>query len=149
MQGVDSRILILVTDTMKRRERPISTIMRRQKDSAALQMLSIDLRGHVETVDANLWRGLPDSSRTAFEKGSGSELKGKMRALHSSSALAVNFFGYWTTAEATALKELLELDSSVSAIRFEAQHHTGLPGNPPNLDVCGRSCHRTRRGHKR
>jgi hypothetical protein len=87
-------------------------------------------------VDANLWRDLCETSRCAFEKGSGSELKGKMRALHSSSALAVNFFEYWTSAAPTALKELLELESPVRAIRFEAQHQTGLPGNPPNLDVC-------------
>lgn len=110
--------------------------MRRQREWAALEAHLMDSSGYLETVDANLWRGLSDSSRTAFEKGSGSELKGKMRALHSSSALAVNFFDYWSTAEATTLMQLLELDSLVSAMRFEAQHYTGLPGNPPNLDVC-------------
>jgi hypothetical protein len=95
-----------------------------------------DPRGYLETVEANLWRPMCDQSRASFESGSGSELKRKMRALHSSSALAVNFFEYWITADCAPLVEALSLGSPIQSISFEAQHHTGLEGNPPNLDVC-------------
>jgi hypothetical protein len=125
-----------MSDQKRRRERPLIALKRRQRDWAVLRGHSVDSRGYLDRVEENLWRALCKSSRSAFEKGSGSELKGKMRALHSSSALAVNFFEYWTSAASTALQELLELESPVSAIRFEAQYHTGLPGNAPNLDVC-------------
>jgi hypothetical protein len=120
----------------RQRESPLRALMRKQRAWATLEARAVDSKGYLNSVEANLWRSLSEYSRTAFEKGSGSELKQKMRALHSSSALAVNFFDYWTTAEPTTLMHLLGLDSPVSAIRFEAQHHTGLQGTPPNLDVC-------------
>jgi hypothetical protein len=125
-----------MSDELGRREPPLAVLMRKQRAWATLEARAVDPKGYLDSVEANLWRSLSDFSRTAFEKGSGSELKHKMRALHSSSALAVNFFDYWTTAEPTTLMHLLEFDSPVSAIRFEAQHPTGLQGIPPNLDVC-------------
>jgi hypothetical protein len=113
-----------------------STILGSQLSWARAAGKNADSRGYLETVEANLWRPLCDQSRAAFENGSGSELKTKMRALHSSSALAVNVFEYWTTANCMALVQALGLDSQVTSVVFEAQHHTGLKGNPPNLDVC-------------
>jgi len=49
--------------------------------------------------------------------------------------LAVNFFDYWTTADRTPLKGILELPSTPDSIKFEAQYPTGLRGTPPNIDV--------------
>jgi hypothetical protein len=71
-----------------------------------------------------------DQSRAAFENDSGSEPEQKMRALHSSSALAANFFEFWITADCAPLVRALELGSPVQSIDFEAQHHTGLEANP-------------------
>jgi hypothetical protein len=54
----------------------------------------------------NLFQALNESTRKAFEQGSGSELQdtasrpAKIKALHSSSALAVNFFDRWVINDA-------------------------------------------------
>ena len=55
-----------------------------------------DARGYVYDVQDNFRKALSTRARDAFGDGAGSELKGKMKALHSSSALAANFFDYWT-----------------------------------------------------
>lgn len=110
-------------------------LQRQQRVWATQQAHEIDGRGYVSSVDANLWRPLSETSRDAFEKGSGSELKCKMRALHSSSALAVNFFDYWTIGDRTVLEKLLDLPSTPNSMEFEAQFPTGLRGTPPNIDV--------------
>ena len=97
--------------------------------------------GYLPTVTANLLAALSTQTRQAFERGDGGELKdgasrpAKMRALHSSSALAVNVFDYWTSRDPAPLGRALELGSGVRSLRFEAQFPTGLDGNPPNLDL--------------
>ena len=59
-----------------------------------------------------------------------------MRALHSSSALAANFFDYWTDRDKTPLLSAFGIDSdSGGSLDFEAQFHTELGGKPPHLDV--------------
>ena len=116
-------------------EQTLVGLLRRQKAWAIQQGHDTDGRGYVTSLDANLWRPLSATSRAAFEKGSGSELKGKMHALHSSSALAVNFFDYWTSADPTVLRDVLELPATPMSIEFEAQFPTGLRGTPPNIDV--------------
>lgn len=115
---------------------PRSAIMEQQLMWARESGRIADSRAYLLTVEANLWRPMCEQSRAAFEKGSGSELKEKMRALHSSSALAVNFFEFWVMADRTPLTHALCLDEPINSIEFEAQYPTGLTGNPPNLDVC-------------
>ena len=59
-----------------------------------------------------------------------------MRALHSSSALAANFFDYWTDRDKTPITSALGIEPGEGAsLDFEAQFHTGLGGTPPHLDV--------------
>lgn len=59
-----------------------------------------------------------------------------MKALHSSSALAANFFDYWTDRDKTILMWGLGIDAdSVKPLDFEAKFPTGLGGTPPHLDV--------------
>jgi hypothetical protein len=58
-----------------------------------------------------------------------------MRALHSSAALAVNVFDYWTGQDARPLLQALGVDSTLKSLEFEKQFPTGLAGTPPNLDV--------------
>lgn len=118
-----------------------SKLLDQQRHWAESIGLAADSRGYLNTVEANLLRQLSDSTRMAFENGSGSELQdtpsrpAKMKALHSSSALAVNFFVGWMERDTSILAEALGLDSEISAIKFEEQFSTGLDGNPPNLDI--------------
>jgi hypothetical protein len=99
-------------------------------------------RGYLFSVEDNLFAPLSPETKAAFHRGSGGELEdkrrspAKMRALHSSSALAVNVFDHWVQAPNTLLLRSLGLaGSSVASVRFEGQYPTGLPGTPPNLDV--------------
>jgi hypothetical protein len=61
-----------------------------------------------------------------------------MAALHSSAALAVNIFDYWTNRSLEPVAEALDLGETPAAIAFEARFSTGLRGTPPTLDVAFR-----------
>ena len=51
--------------------------------------IPFDPKGYVREVEANLYRPLSRRARQGYEKRAGTELRGNMRALHSSSALVV------------------------------------------------------------
>ena len=103
---------------------------------AKSQGLSIDDKGYVDDVDANLWKPLSARARAAYERGAGSELEGHMKALHASSALVVNFFDYWTDRPKAPLLSALGIDADdIQSLDFEARFSTGLGGTPPHLDV--------------
>ena len=107
-----------------------------QQDWARSRGIPFHSRGYVLEVEANLWQPLSPRARQGFERGAGSELSGHMRALHSSSALAVNFFDYWTDRDKTPVLSALGVDPEDGAsLDFEAQFPTGLAGTPPHLDV--------------
>ena len=80
--------------------------------------------------------------RNAFENGGGGELRHKenappkMKALHSSGALAANFFSYWENKDKIPLVSVLETDVSVvESLDFEVPFRTVLGGTAPHLDV--------------
>jgi hypothetical protein len=117
-------------------------LLNHQRSWAESVGLDVDTRGYLDSVDANLLQPLSQKTKLSFENGSGSELldtpsrPAKMKALHSSSALAVNVFDFWVYRDPSALLSALGLDSGrLAAITFEEQFPTGLKGNPPNLDV--------------
>ena len=116
-------------------------LISQQRQWAESEGLAPDARGYLASVDDNLLRPLAPQTKLAFDSGSGSELldtptrPAKMKALHSSSALAVNFFDSWVGKDASPLASILGLDSEIASIKFEEQFPTGLTGNPPNLDV--------------
>lgn len=118
-----------------------SEILERQSKWAISAGLNPDQHGYLANYESNLFQPLNPQSKKAFDQGSGSELldrptgPAKMRALHSSSALAVNFFDSWVGTDSSQLTEILGLGEEAVSIRFEGQYPTGLPGNPPNLDV--------------
>jgi hypothetical protein len=118
-----------------------SEILQKQLNWARLAGLKPDDQGYLGSYESNLFQPLNSRSKAAFDQGSGSELKdrpngrAKMRALHSSSALAVNFFDAWVGEDTKPLLELFGLKPEQVQIRFEGQYPTGLPGTPPNLDV--------------
>lgn len=95
-----------------------------------------DSGGYVDDVEVNLRRPLSAAAREAFEKGAGSELARHMRALHSSSALVVNFFDHWSCGDKDPLLSALGISGKVAdRLEFEARFPTGLGGTPPHLDV--------------
>ena len=107
-----------------------------QKAWAKSRGLSVDSKRYVPDVEANLWRPLSARPGQGFGLGSGSELSGHLKALHSSSTLVVNFFDYWTERDSTPLLATLEVDAGgAESLVFEAQFPTGLGGTPPHLDV--------------
>ncbi|CAN7506169.1 hypothetical protein LJR296_003365 [Cupriavidus necator] len=118
----------------------VVAICRHQQRWAAVRGIVFDLRGYVANVDQNLMRPLTPPTLAAFADGDGGELKegqdkpAKMRALHSSAALAANIFDYWTGRDATPLMEALALPSSPTATLFEAKLPTGVESHA-NLDV--------------
>ena len=118
------------------------SVLRQQRAWAKSAGIHVDARGFIEAYESNLLRPLSPSTLAAFESGGGSELRergkrpAKMRALHSSAALAVNVFDHWVGRDAGPLLQALGIESTSSArIAFERPFPTGLPGNPPNVDV--------------
>jgi hypothetical protein len=92
-----------------------------------------DRYGYVDDVRANLVAGVDlEDIRADFEAGAGDELGSKMRAVHSSSALAANTFGRWRK-NPSHLR--IQGVTGFNSLRFEAQCATGLGGVPPHLDV--------------
>jgi hypothetical protein len=116
-------------------------LLLQQRNWAESHGLAPDARGYLPDVASNLLRPLNAKTESAFEKGSGSELRdthsrpAKMKALHSSSALAVNVFDSWVDQDKSSLQNALRLETEILSISFEEQFPTGLTGNPPNLDV--------------
>jgi hypothetical protein len=93
-----------------------------------------DPAGYAVRLEDNL---IPGVTRATFEDdfraGAGRELDGKMRAAHSSSALAVNSFSPWKFHPAAL--SLGSGSGSFESLRFEAVFPTGLIGTPPHLDL--------------
>ncbi len=117
------------------------TLLEHQRRWADDANIAIDGRGYVASYTANLWRSLSLPAKASFDLGGGSELRdgktrpAKMRALLSSSALAVNVFDYWSVRDSTPMLEALETGPAIAPPHFEAKFPTGLKGEPPNLDV--------------
>ena len=117
-----------------------SEILQQQLAWAASHGVVVDAKGYTAAVEDNLFQPLSAATRADFVAGSGDELgsterKGKMCALHSSSALACNVFDYWRTRDLSAVSRALDLGVTAKALRFEAKFPTGLDGVPPNLDL--------------
>lgn len=114
---------------------PASEVRSQQLKWAKDHGISVDNRGYTYTLDDNLFVPLCAESLREFETGDGAELQSKMRALHSSSALACNVFEFWRHRDAEPLASALGLPFGIERVSFEQKMRTGLPGNPPNLDV--------------
>jgi len=92
-----------------------------------------DPQGYVIELSDNFLSGINlENIRPDFDAGAGHELNGKMRAPHSSSALAVNMFGRWRR-DPSSLR--LQGETGFESLRFEQQCPTGLGGTPPHLDL--------------
>lgn len=111
-----------------------------QKLWATAAGFEFDAAGYTLALDDNLVVPLSEDTRAEFAVGDGGELggdgtRGKMQALHSSSALACNVFEHWRHRDRAPLAEALATGKGISSVRFEQKFATGLRGNKPNLDV--------------
>ena len=116
-------------------ESPADTIKRRQSEWAARAGRTLTDNGYCGCDDDNLYRGLSENARREFGKGGGQELGGKLRAAHSSAALACNWFDYWRDRDFGVLSEAFGVPSPFVSLRLEAKLPTGMRGADANLDV--------------
>jgi len=92
-----------------------------------------DEKGYVSAPEENLLPGFDFKAiRADLEGGDGRELDDKFRAIHSSSALAVNSFGVFK--ERPGRLELLG-ESGARKVAFEERFPIFRGGTAPNLDV--------------
>lgn len=114
-------------------------MLRRQLEWASKAGISTE-GGYCVSPEQNLaW--LTPRLRAEIEQGDGNEFggearRGKIQALHSSSALGLNFFGYWqASVDRDPLQRALGLSSRIDSIQFEKKFETGVPPRSPNIDV--------------
>jgi hypothetical protein len=100
---------------------------------------SLERPGYVKDLADNLiLRKLNLQTKYEFANADGSELDSKMRALVSSSALAVNFFDSWRDVPKELLTSALKLQEPITSLRFEYKcDKEKYPVGPrsPNLDL--------------
>jgi hypothetical protein len=120
-----------------------NAIYRSQVEWAEKSGLALDLRDrgrkpYAQRLSDNLIAELPPDVREQFEAGAGDELRSKMLALHSSSALAVNVFLRWQPLSSLdGITRALGLPGDATGLEFEAtfEKPPGIPGKKPHLDV--------------
>jgi hypothetical protein len=99
----------------------------------------VDERGYADRLEDNLFAGLSSANvvliRDEFGAGAGAELDTKMRAAHSSSALAVNNFARWRNSAEDLRHLRLAAADPPEDLEFECRCHSGLRGIPPHLDL--------------
>jgi hypothetical protein len=119
----------------------LSAVLTAQRAWATRRGLTVDDRGYLVDVRSNLRDALSPDTEAALRRGSGSELRdqperaAKMRALHSSSALAVNVFDFWSARDLDRVLEALCVEGWGTELSFEEKLPTGAGGTPPHVDV--------------
>lgn len=116
------------------------TILNQQQSWARQNNVEIDQDGYTLKIEDNLFSPLSADSMAEFADGAGDEFgqdgtRGKMQALHSSSALVCNVFEYWRGHDVDAIAQACGAPAGMSKIHFEHTHRTPLKGKPPHLDV--------------
>jgi len=115
-------------------------IVDQQRAWACQQGIRYDKDGYTLRLVDNLYCPLSPATLEEFKHGRGDELgssenRGKMQALHSSSALVANVFEYWRNRNIAFIAEACGASSGISKMRFEATYPTPLGGIPPHLDI--------------
>jgi hypothetical protein len=118
---------------------PRSALSARQRRWAEGAGLAVDAGGFLRTIDANLRVPLSRAARAGFERGSELAPRAaappRMQAVSSSAALVANVFEYWAERDVSPLVAALGLPRQTAELAFEAPFATGLPGDPPMVDV--------------
>jgi hypothetical protein len=112
-------------------------ILRQQQCWATGRAVAFTQKGYVMDLADNLYEPLKPDSLDEFVHGRGGELENKMLALHSSSALVVNFFHYWRYRDLPRLTVSMGLFPQYSHMRFETTYPKpeGVKGIRPHVDV--------------
>jgi len=115
-------------------------LQRAQRRWADARGVRYDARGFVRALADNLREPLDDSALAEVQRGS--ELApratqpARAHSLCSSAALVVNVFAYWRGRDQLPLLDALGVGGpSGTRLEFEAPLPTGLPGDPPTVDV--------------
>lgn len=88
--------------------------------------------GYTREISDNILPTIsPEDFKTDLENGNGNELENKFKAIYSSSALAVNFFGIFKRCKCGLT---FENETDFTDVQFEKKLATGLKGTSPNLD---------------
>jgi len=115
-------------------------ILCQQQAWARRQGIKFDSDGYTLALSDNLFCPLSLETGREFDSGQGDELgkggsRGKMQALHSSSALVVNVFEYWRNHNIATIARACGAPEGMTEMHFEQVHPTPLGGIPPHLDV--------------
>ena len=118
-------------------ERTRESILNLQQSWATRRGIHFGKRGYVKNLADNLYEPLKKDSLDDFVRGRGGELESKMLALHSSSALVVNFFHYWRYHGIPPLAELMGLSHQCTHLQFERTYPkpAGVGGIRPHVDI--------------
>ena len=117
-----------------------TVLLRAQRRWADAHGVHYDAHGCVRELDDNLHTPLDGTALAEFRRGSelapGTARPARLYSLCSSAALVVNVFGYWRGRDQTALLQALGIDGpGGTRLAFEEPLPTGLPGDPPTVDV--------------
>jgi len=119
----------------------LQLISKQQKCWAEEHVIKFDNDGYTLNLSDNLYRPLIPEAEVEFGSGRGDELgnstkRGKMQALHSSSALVINVFQYWREIDRVdVIAKALDIKKKLTTMKFERTYPTRLRGIPPHLDV--------------
>jgi hypothetical protein len=119
-------------------ENVYDAIKQQQQSWALAEQIDFDKKGYVKELRHNLFQDLDEDSINEFTVGKGRELEGHMLALHSSSALVVNFFQWWRSSNnIPKLAKALGLPETYANLNFEKTHMKpkGIGGIRPHLDI--------------
>ena len=119
-------------------ENAYDTIKKQQQSWALAEQIDFDKKGYVKELRHNLFQDLDKDSISEFTAGKGRELEDHMLALHSSSALVVNFFQWWRSSNnIPTLAKAMGLSGTYVNLNFEKTHNKprGIGGIKPHLDI--------------
>ena len=117
-----------------------TALLRAQRRWADAHGVRYDARGCVRALADNLRAPLDDSALAESQRGSelepGVTQPARAFSLCSSAALVVNVFAYWRGRDQTPLLAALGVGGpGGTRLELEAPLATGLPGDPPTVDV--------------
>ncbi len=122
--GVDNPTSPRITETVFMNGKRIIQV--KQRFWAKRRGVTVDAKGYVRNLEANLFEPLAPEVADCFARADGGELKAsrdklpKMHCLHSSSALAVNVFHYWRNRDKAPLAKALRIPSpGIEGLHFE------------------------------
>lgn len=117
-----------------------TALLRAQRRWANAHGVRYDAHGCVRQLGDNLRAPLDEAALAELRRGSelapGSARPARLYSLCSSAALVVNVFDWWRGRDQTPLLRALGVGGAGGTVlRFEEPLPTGLPGDPPTVDV--------------